>query len=155
MRGSDGHVRWGVYGAAGAVFVLATDGGPAVLLQLRSPFSHEGGTWSCPGGALDLGETPLEGALREAGEEIGHPPGSIRLVGEHVFAPASDWTYTTVIVEVAAPFGQPLNFESDAVEWVPADEVASRPLHSGFAAAWPHLLPIVETVTLDSDALDA
>jgi 8-oxo-dGTP pyrophosphatase MutT (NUDIX family) len=147
MQCSDGRVRWGIFGAAGVVFAVATDDEPLVLLQLRSQWSHEGGTWSCPGGALDLGETPMEGALREAGEEIGLPVGPIHPVGEFVFEPATDWSYTTVVVEVGQPFGEPLNFETEAIEWVPVSDVDGRPLHSGFAGAWPNLRPIVESIT--------
>ena len=82
IRCSDGHVRWGVYGAAGVVFVVREGDDPDVrtkprlMLQKRSAFAHEGGTWSCAGGALDLGETPFEGALREAMEEVGTVPGN-------------------------------------------------------------------------------
>jgi len=144
LRCSDGHVRWGVFGAAGALFVTRRDAGPVVMLQLRSGFAHEGGTWSCAGGALDEGETPVEGALREAEEEIGRIPTQHRLVGEYVFAPASDWTYTTVVVEVDGSFGYSTNFETDDVDWVALDDVVARPLHAGFAAAWPHLRAIIE-----------
>jgi 8-oxo-dGTP diphosphatase len=145
IRCSDGHVRWGIFGAAGVVFVHRADPDavPSVFLQLRSAMSHEGGTWSCPGGAIDLGETAFDAALREAGEEIGLPPEGARLVGEYVFAPAVDWSYTTVVVEVPEQFGEPLNFETAAVEWVPAPSVDARRLHPGFGAAWPHLRTIV------------
>ncbi len=158
MRCADGHVRWGVYGAAGVLFVTRdTDSAGAagpddcetagvfVMLQLRSGFAHEGGTWSCAGGALDLGETPLEGALREASEEVGAAPAQRHVLGEYVFTPAADWTYTTVVVEVPERFGSSMNFETDAVEWVPVDHVPQRPLHPGFAAAWPHLAAIIDT----------
>lgn len=145
MRCSDGHVRWGVYGAAGVVFVVRDRyGEPHVMLQKRSAMAHEGGNWSCAGGALDEGETPYEGALREASEEVGSPSDPPRLIGEYVFAPATDWTYTTVVVEVDEPFGASLNFETDAVEWFPLDSVEQLPLHFGFAAAWPHLRAIIE-----------
>ena len=144
IRGSDGHVRWGVFGAAGAVFVVADGEVPSVLLQLRSPWSHEGGTWSCPGGALDAGETALDGALREAVEEIGPIPQPWGVLGEYVFAPALEWAYTTVVVEVVHRFGAPMNFETEDVEWVSVTAVGNRPLHAGFAAAWPHVRPIVE-----------
>lgn len=151
IRCSDGHVRWGLFGAAGAVFVHldpeADDAEPAVLLQLRSVFSHEGGTWSCPGGALDAGETPVEGALREAAEEVGPVPEPNRVIGQHQFAPAIEWSYTTVVVEVPRRFGAALNFETEAVEWVLASHVADRPLHAGFRAAWPRVLPIVRSAT--------
>ena len=145
VRCSDGHVRWGVYGAAGALFVTrAADGRSVVMLQLRSGFAHEGGTWSCAGGALDHGESPLDGALREAAEEVGRPVGDVRVLGHYVFAPAIDWSYTTAVVEVPVAFGDSLNFETDAVSWVPLDEVDRMPLHPGFAAAWPHLRQIID-----------
>jgi 8-oxo-dGTP pyrophosphatase MutT (NUDIX family) len=149
MRCSDGHVRWGVYGAAGVVFVVR-DGEPTqprLLLQKRSAFAHEGGTWSCAGGALDLGETPMEGALREAMEEVGDVPGTPTLIGEYAFVPATDWTYTTVVVEVDERFGSSINFETDAVGWFTFDEVDDLALHAGFAAAWPHLRRIIEPGT--------
>ena len=146
LRCGDGHVRWGVFGAAGVVFVVHDlERGALVMLQKRSAFAHEGGTWSCAGGALDEGETPLEGALREAAEEIGPVPTEHRLIGQHVFTPADDWTYTTIVIEVEDAFGESRNFETDAVDWVPVDDVERRPLHAGFAAAWPHLRRIVET----------
>jgi 8-oxo-dGTP pyrophosphatase MutT (NUDIX family) len=129
------------------VFTVVEGDGPLVLLQLRSAFAHEGGTWSCPGGAIDEGETPLEAALREASEEVGDAPEPWRLLGEHVFEPATDWRYTTAVIEVPRRFGTSMNFESDDVAWLPVDEVGSRPLHAGFAAAWPHLRPIAESAT--------
>lgn len=139
LRCEDGHVRWGRFGAAGVLFVVQADRGPEVLLQLRSAFAHEGGTWSCPGGAIDEGESTLEAALREAAEEVGAPPEPWRLLGEHVFAPAADWSYTTAVIEVADRFGASVNFETDAVRWCVLGEVEDLPLHPGFASAWPHL----------------
>jgi len=144
VRCSDGHVRWGVFGAAGVVFVVWEDGAPKVMLQQRSAMAHEGGTWSCAGGAIDEGETPFESALREASEEVGDIPEHHRVLGEYVFAPADDWSYTTVVLEVDHRFGSSVNFETDAVAWLPLDDVGARPLHAGFAAAWPSLRAIVE-----------
>ncbi len=141
---SDGRVRWGLFGAAGILFVhRGGDGTVRVQLQKRSPFAHEGGTWSCAGGALEEREEPLEGALREASEEVGEPPTPLSVLGTYVFQPATDWSYITAVVEVPERFGSSLNFETDAVEWVISHEVDTMDLHSGFAAAWPHLLRIV------------
>jgi 8-oxo-dGTP diphosphatase len=49
-----------------------------------------------------------------------------------------------VVVDVPQRFGASMNFETDAVEWVPVDAVDSHALHNGFAAAWPALRAIVE-----------
>jgi 8-oxo-dGTP diphosphatase len=138
-------VRWGVFGAAGVVFMWRdADGQPLVMLQKRSAFAHEGGTWSCAGGAIDESETPYEAALREAGEEVGEIPADHVVRGEYEFAPAHDWSYTTLVVEVSHPFGESVNFETDDVAWLAPEMVDLLPLHPGFAAAWPHLRAIVE-----------
>lgn len=144
MRCSDGHMRWGIFGAAGVVFVARRAGEPTlVMLQRRSMWAHEGGTWSCAGGAIDDGESAYEAALREASEEVGEIPAHRVVLGEYVFAPASDWSYTTVVLEVDELFGSSVNFETDEVEWVPVHLVDTLSLHAGFAAAWPHLREIV------------
>ena len=136
-------MRWGIYGAAGVVFVIRDDDQPRVMLQKRSAMAHEGGTWSCAGGALDQGELPYDGALREASEEIGELPGQPALLGHYVFNPSHDWAYTTVVVEVRRRFGESLNFETDAVGWFTIAEVDDLPLHAGFVAAWPHVQKII------------
>lgn len=113
------------------------------MLQKRSAMAHEGGTWSCAGGALDQGELPYEGALREASEEVGRIPGDPKLLGEYVFNPSPDWAYTTVVVEVEHRFGSSINFETDDVGWFSPNEVDRLPTHAGFSAAWPHLKAII------------
>ncbi|CAN5625015.1 NUDIX domain-containing protein [soil metagenome] len=140
-------MRWGIFGAAGVVFVLRSPGQPTrVMLQRRSVWAHEGGTWSCAGGAIDEGESPFEAAVREASEEVGAIPPHAAILGEYVFAPATDWSYTTVVLEVTAEFGESMNFETDAVAWVPLATVDTMALHAGFAAAWPHLRAIIDGV---------
>src|SRR3954466_10520553 len=99
---AQGHRHWGRAGAAG--LFLHRDGadGPEVLLQLRADWSHHGGTWGTPGGALHPAESAADGALREAGEELG-------LAREGgVLGPASvddhgGWSYTTVLAVPARP----------------------------------------------------
>ncbi|GAA4740709.1 NUDIX domain-containing protein [Amnibacterium soli] len=134
----DGRRFWGRAGAAG-LLVVAPDG--SVLLQHRVGWSHFGGTWGLPGGARHVGESSLDGALREAHEETGIELALLR----PRFAVRLDldvWSYTTVAV--AAPSALPVSVtdrESTALEWVPADEVEQRDLHPGFASAWPRLRP--------------
>ena len=69
------------------------------------------------------------------------------VLGQTVFAPATDWSYTTYVVEVPGEFGASINFETDAIAWDTPDEVEQRALHAGFAAAWPDLRSIIEAKT--------
>jgi 8-oxo-dGTP diphosphatase len=51
------------------VAVLITRGGQ--LLMIRRQGAHGAGSWATPGGHLDFGERPDQGAIREAREETG------------------------------------------------------------------------------------
>ena len=74
MLSDNGAAYWGKHGAAGLLLrAPGKDGSPAVLLQHRAPWSHQGGTWGLPGGARDSHETPEQAAVREAHEEAGLP----------------------------------------------------------------------------------
>lgn len=145
-----GEKYWGRFGAAG---LLAVDPERGILLQHRVSWSHFGGTWGLPGGALHEGETAIVGAVREAQEEAGVPDGAVRprftsVLDLHV------WSYTTVVADVVTPF-EPIisDPESVALEWVALDEVDSRPLHPGFGHAWPglrELLAVRPSVVVDA-----
>ena len=129
---------WGRFGSAG---LLVFDAGRGVLLQHRAVWSHHGGTWGLPGGALHEGESPVDGALREAWEEAGVPRKSVELLFTSVYD-VGYWSYTTVAVAAATPFEATISDpESLALEWVPLDGVAQRALHPGFGKAWPELRP--------------
>ncbi len=145
-----GQRYWGRFGAAG---LLAVDPDRGVLLQHRVAWSHFGGTWGLPGGALHQGEAPIVGALREAQEEAGVPDGAVRPIFTSVLD-LDVWTYTTVVAAVEVPFDPVISDpESVALEWVPLDEVESLPLHPGFASSWPMLRRLLaERVTLVVDA---
>jgi 8-oxo-dGTP pyrophosphatase MutT (NUDIX family) len=57
--------------------------GPAVALTVRaSGLTRHPGQISLPGGATDPGETLAQAALREAAEETGVDPESVRILGE-------------------------------------------------------------------------
>ena len=62
-----GNKHWGLHGAAGLLLVR----GGTILLQHRAPWVHNGDTWGIPGGARDSHESILDGAKREAREELG------------------------------------------------------------------------------------
>lgn len=142
MVAPTGERYWGRYGAAG---LLVYDPARGVLLQHRVAWSHFGGTWALPGGALHAGESAQDGAIREAQEEAGVPDGSVRARFESVLD-LGIWSYTTVVADVEEPFEPVISDpESLALEWVPVAEVAERPLHPGFAAGWPDLRALLDT----------
>lgn len=150
MVAPTGEKYWGRFGAAG---LLAFDPNRGVLLQHRVAWSHFGGTWGLPGGALHEGESAIVGALREAQEEAGVPDGAARARFTSVLD-LGIWSYTTVIADVHEPFEPVISDpESVALEWVPIDEVADRPLHPGFEASWPELrelLTVRPSVVVDA-----
>ncbi|MEO6066187.1 MAG: CoA pyrophosphatase [Lysobacterales bacterium] len=68
--------------AAVLVALVERGAGPQVLFTLRNPdLTHHAGQVSFPGGRLEEGETIIEGALREAAEEIGLDAASVELLG--------------------------------------------------------------------------
>ena len=137
--------HWGRFGAAGLLLrAPRRDGTPAVLLQHRAVWSHQGGTWGLPGGARDSHETPEQTAVREACEEAGLPADRVAVRATVLTAKVaryggSHWTYTTVVADAEELLETVPNRESAELRWVGEDEVAELPLHPGFAASWHRL----------------
>ena len=115
-----------------AVLVALSDGpaGPSVLLTRRSQvLRHHKGEISFPGGRMDPGETPIETALREAHEEVGLDPASVRVRGEleHLNTVVSRSYIVPKVGVVDAPVELAgLTMEVDRVMWVPLAEL-TRP----------------------------
>ena len=141
---ADGSRRWGLFGAAGVLVrhVAAPDSEPQYFLARRSLHTHLGGTWAIPGGALDEGETPLEGALREFLEEIGVAlhEGAYEIAEVHE-DDHGGWSYWTLVVDVTEPFEPPatLTWETSEVRWVRASELATLDLFGAFRATLQRL----------------
>lgn len=129
--------------------LLVHDG--RVLLAKRSPRTHQGNTWSTPGGALQAGEAALTAAMRELREELGMAlPDPPDVIGEDL-NDHGRWSYRTYVVGVADPGSTPttLQWETSQVGWLtPAqvDGLASRSvggLHPEFARTWARLRVLV------------
>ena len=153
MSDSGAHY-WGRYGAAGLLLrAPRPDGTPAVLLQHRAVWSHQGGTWALPGGARDSHESAEETAVREAREEAGLSAEQLSVRATVVTAEiagiaGTHWTYTTVVADADELLHTVPNRESAELRWVGEDEVADLPLHPGFAASWQRLRTAPATVPL-------
>jgi len=136
LRLTNGTLRWGRFGAAGVLVRCAGEGGSWwYFLARRSERCHQGGCWAIPGGALNLGEAPLEGALREFAEEVG------AVLHDREFSVVDvhqddhgGWSYWTVIVEVSQRFAAPtmLNWETAEAGWVSHDQLGDLELHEAF-----------------------
>ncbi|QAY74196.1 NUDIX hydrolase [Agromyces protaetiae] len=136
VEGPDGARYWGLYGAAGLLVVSPER---EVLLQHRAAWSHFGDTWGVPGGARHEGETAVEAAVREAGEEAGVPESVLDVRFSSVLD-LGYWTYTTVVADAKERFEPVVSDpESIALRWVPFEAVAALDLHPRFAEAWPAL----------------
>lgn len=105
-------------------------------------FASDGhGTWSVPGGWLDMGETPHQAAVREAREETG-----VAVVARHDAGFVSCGSYdhefqiVTLFVRCGYVSGEPTVTEPDKcpeVAWVPCEEVRERSLFAPLDAWWP------------------
>lgn len=136
VEGPDGEKFWGRFGAAG---LLLLNPARFILLQLRASWSHNGGTWGIPGGALKMGESPLQAALREAEEEAGVPAKKVEVIGSNILN-LDFWSYTTIIGKVETSFNPTAgDSESEALEWVEIAHVEQKNLHPGFRRSWPEL----------------
>lgn len=132
--------HWGVHGAAGLLLHRRASG-PEVLLQLRAPWTHQGGTWALPGGAADSHEDAVAAALRETTEETGVPAAAVRVLGSVLTTDHGDWTYTTVLGSLVDPDVRPVaaNEESVRLAWTRVEEVGALDLHAAFARSWTTL----------------
>ncbi|THG35415.1 NUDIX hydrolase [Glaciibacter flavus] len=140
VEGPDGRRFWGRFGAAGLLAWHPEDG---VLMQHRAEWSHFGGTWGLPGGARHEGESAVDGAIREAGEEAGVRPADVEVIGSSLYD-LGFWSYTTVVARAVRRF-EPFVADPESIEvrWIPIAEVDDLPLHPGFAASWPSLRPLL------------
>jgi carboxylate-amine ligase len=131
-----GQKHWGRHGAAGLLAVRTGERGPEVLMQLRSPWTHQGGTWGLPGGARDSHESVSQAARREAHEETGVDSAALTDVDE-VVVDHGPWSYTYVLASARPGTAAVVaNRESDDIAWIPLDEVADLELHPALREVW-------------------
>jgi 8-oxo-dGTP pyrophosphatase MutT (NUDIX family) len=87
------------------VSLFEEDGEARVILTVRSDLlrSHQGEV-AFPGGRLDGDESVVQGALREAFEEVGLQPGLVTVIGQLTALPtvSSDTLMTPVVATLAA-----------------------------------------------------
>jgi ADP-ribose pyrophosphatase YjhB (NUDIX family) len=111
-----------------AVNVVVVNDAGEILLIRRT----DNGNWAVPGGAVDLGESVAQAAVRETLEESGIECAITRLVGiysdsRHVILYTSNGEARqefSIVLTARAVSGQPTpSSESSEVRWVPEAEL--------------------------------
>ena len=113
-----------------SVNVVVANGADDILLIRRT----DNGNWALPGGAIDLGESVAQAAVREALEESGIECTITGIVGiysdpRHVILYTSNGEVRqefSVVLTARPLSGQPTpSSESSEVRWVPPSDLAS------------------------------
>lgn len=136
---SCGKRHWGLAGAAGICAFRDIAGRREVLLQLRATWSHGGGTWSIPGGAIEWDEDSRTGGLREFSEETQIV--DVEILDAHV-ADHGDWRFVTYVARCSADAVATPDRESQELRWVDIDSLPAN-LHPAFAASWPEVKAMI------------
>lgn len=113
------------YRPAAVLVGLTREADPRILLTLRSSAlpTHQGQI-SFPGGSLEVSETVVEAALREAWEEVGLPSAEVTVLGEldDVFTPAG-FHVTPVLARLNPQLHLTLSGEVETIVLPPLSEL--------------------------------
>ena len=118
-----------------AAYVVCVQDNHILLARVNEPDIPDHGSWTMPGGGMEWGETPEETAAREFEEETGLTPTLGPILGTWSLWLPGDETIQGEPGHVIAPIYSCISFTgelrvevdgtTDAVEWIPLDEVAS------------------------------
>ncbi len=122
-----------------AAYALCVEDGRLLLCRL-APGELAVGHWTLPGGGLDFGEAPADGALRELGEETGLTGVIIGLAD--VLSWSKRWVHAAdgvdeafhaiqIVYRVRITGGRlrdEVDGSTDAVRWFSPDELPALPL---------------------------
>jgi 8-oxo-dGTP pyrophosphatase MutT (NUDIX family) len=124
--------------------VVVNDAGDVLMIR-RS----DNGNWAVPGGAIDLGESMVQAAVRETREETGIECEITGLVGiytdpKHLILYTSNGEVRqefSILLTGVVIGGQPTpSSESSDVRWVPREELASYQMDRSMRLRLSHYL---------------
>lgn len=96
-----------------------------ILLLWRHRMVTDSWGWEVPAGRTEAGESPEQAAIREAVEETGWRPGTLRRLGAYHPQPGQvKQTFHVFLAEDAEKVGEPADpDESERIEWLPEGRV--------------------------------
>jgi len=124
--------------------IVVNDQGQILLIQRT-----DNGNWSLPGGAMDLGESIRQAAIRETLEETGIQTEITGINGiytnpNHVLHYTSNDEVRqefSVVLTARPVAGQPTpSSESSRVEWVTPEKLDDHPMHASMRKRLAHYL---------------
>lgn len=132
-------------GHAAGILFLAPDGDVLLLHRSRAEENFPG-HWSLPGGGVDDGETPEQGAIREAREEMGvdADPDALRDI-EKTITPKGK-AFHTYVLPVAEKFVPKLNGEHSGYTWTGLESLP-RPMHPAVESMLKTRLGVAEDMS--------
>jgi dATP pyrophosphohydrolase len=124
------------------VYVLRdTPADPAILVLRRSNAGRSPGTWEAVHGAIEAGETAVQAALRELGEETGLAPERLYNASrvEAFYRHAQDEValIPVFVALVARDAAVRVSAEHDAFEWLAPTDALAR-------VTWPRMRRALE-----------
>lgn len=134
-----------VAGHAAGVLFVAPDG-DVLLLRRAASEKNYGGHWGLPGGGVDGGETPEQGAVREAREEMGVDVDPADLKPLHRVRTPTGMAFHTFAHPVAEKFVPTLDAEHSGFCWASLD-MLPQPLHPSVDSMLRERVGVAEDMT--------
>lgn len=123
-----------------AAYALCVEDGRILLCRIAPGYWSGAGEWTLPGGGLDFGESPGDGAIRELAEETGLAGEIVDLAD--VLSWSGRWTHPhdgvdeayhglQIVYRVRITGGElrdEVNGSTDHAEWLTRDQAEGAPL---------------------------
>jgi 8-oxo-dGTP diphosphatase len=111
--------RWRAKDPATLTFVVKDRS----VLLIRKKRGLGAGKINAPGGRLEPGEEPIQGAIREAEEELRITPLDVRYSGENRFQFVDGYSIHVHVFKAADFAGQPTETDEASPIWAPIDRI--------------------------------
>lgn len=126
------------------------------VLLIRKKRGLGAGKINGPGGRLDDGEAPMQGAIREVQEELRITPTDVQMRGALAFQFADGYALFVTVFSADGCDGEPQETDEATPLWTPIDAVPFDEMWADDRLWFPHLLkaqPFFGRFLFDGDTL--